>query len=184
MFTPQEKQYIQDLAYQSISHYFANGSPLEAPESNPSENLYKPGACFVTLTINGELRGCIGHTIPTQPLYLDIVENAFASAFSDIRFPPLSFEEFKQTEIEVSVLTEPKLLSFSSSEDFLNQLRPNIDGVIIQKGDNGATYLPQVWEDLPDKEEFLSSLCEKAGLLSDEWKSEGMKVLVYQVEKV
>lgn len=184
MFTQIEKQYIQDLAYQSIAHYFSNGSPLESPESDPSENLYKPGACFVTLTINGELRGCIGHTVPTQPLYLDIVENAFASAFNDIRFSPLSFEEFKQTEIEVSVLTTPKLLVYTSSEDLLNQLRPNIDGVIIQKDDNGATYLPQVWEDLSDKEEFLSSLCEKAGLLSDEWKKEGMKVWTYEIEKV
>lgn len=199
MFTPQEKKFILDLARRAVEHYFKNGKLLElGGDEVVSEKLKEQRACFVTLTIGGELRGCIGHIEAVQPLYLDIIENAAAAAFGDPRFPPLTEKEWKNTEVEVSVLSKPEPLSFSSPEDLLKKLRPGADGVILrrQPGDRGnspnpllergggATYLPQVWEDLPDKEKFLSSLCEKAGLEAGDWRRPGVEVLIYKVEAI
>lgn len=188
MFTLQEKKFILDLAGRAIENFFKSGpegSGLKIAESEVvSEQLKETRSCFVTLTISGNLRGCIGHIEPVQPLYLDIIENAAAAAFRDPRFPPLSEEEYKKTEIEVSVLTKPEPLLFSSSEDLLKKLRPGTDGVILCRGSRGATYLPQVWDDLPDKEKFLSSLSEKAGLPADDWKKPGLEVLIYKVEAI
>jgi len=196
MFTPQEKKFILDLAKRAIEYYFsAKGGSASGGKNKkllkiislreiPREGkkLKETLSCFVTLTIGGNLRGCMGHVEAVQPLYLDIMENAAAAAFDDPRFSPLSEEEYKKTEIEVSVLSKPEPLSFSSPEDLLKKLRPGIDGVILRRGRRGATYLPQVWENLPDKEQFLSSLCEKAGLPTDDWKKSGLEVETYEVE--
>jgi len=184
MFNIIEKQFILNLAHQSIEQYFYTGELLNIPEEEIPEKLLVEQSCFVTLTIDNELRGCIGHTAPIQSLYLDIIENAVGSAFDDPRFPPLSEEEYSQTKVEVSILTVPVELDFSSPEDLLNKIRPNIDGVIIKYEENGATYLPQVWEEISDKTQFLDSLCEKASLMAGDWKKRGVKVWVYQVEVI
>ncbi len=186
MYSAEERQYILALARRSIGHYLASGRPLRAEEiSEPLLSALKEKrACFVTLTIGGQLRGCIGHIEAIQPLYLDVMENAAAAAFDDPRFAPLTAEEFKKVAIEVSVLSEPLPLVFNSPEELLAELRPGFDGVIIRSGSRGATYLPQVWDDLPDKKQFLSSLCLKAGLGPDDWKKPGLRVWTYAAEKI
>lgn len=147
------------------------------------DELKEKRGTFVTLhTKDGQLRGCIGHIEPVQEIYKDVIENALAAAFDDSRFLPLKKEEMGDIEIEISVLTNPEPLNYTSADDLLNKLQPLRDGVIIEKGRFGATYLPQVWEDLSDKAEFLSSLCLKAGLPADEWRSGQLKVLTYQAE--
>lgn len=172
------KQFLLKLARQTLEHYFATGKMLEVSVSDGELNEKR--GTFVTLTKNGLLRGCVGHIEPMQEIYKDVIENALAAAFEDNRFLPLKKEEMKDIEIEISVLTNPKQLIYSSPDDLLNKLQPLRDGVIIEKGRYGATYLPQVWEDLSDKEDFLSSLCEKAGMPADEWRSGKLKVLTYQ----
>jgi AmmeMemoRadiSam system protein A len=185
MFSIIEQQYILSLAHRSIEHFFDSEKILEINEKElPTDELKEKRACFVTLTIDGNLRGCIGHIEPIQPLYLDIIENAVSASFEDQRFNPLSKNEFENVKLEVSILSIPSKLYFSDSQDLLNKLRPEIDGVIIRRGDYGATYLPQVWEDLKNKEEFLSSLCQKAGLPADDWQKSGMEIKVYQAEVI
>lgn len=183
MFSAPEKNYILNLARRSIGYYFKTDKVLEVDAGElPSEQLKEKRACFVTLTIAGNLRGCIGHVEPVQPLYLDVIDNAVSAAFNDARFYPLKEEEFNKVDIEVSLLSVPQLLQFASADELLSKLRPNIDGVILRQGNYGATYLPQVWEQLPDKEQFLSSLCTKAGLSPNAWQRSNIEVMVYKVE--
>lgn len=137
---------------------------------------------FVTLTMDGTLRGCIGHILPQESLIEGVRENAINAAFRDPRFRPLSRQEWEKTKIEVSILTEPKPLDYADGEDLLKKLRPGVDGVIIKKSDRQATFLPQVWEQLPDKKEFLTHLCLKAGLDGHAWKKDKLEVSVYQVQ--
>lgn len=125
------------------------------------------GACFVTLEKNNTLRGCIGSVIARRPLINDIIMNAKNSAFSDPRFLPVQQNEISQLKIAVSILSEPKKMSFTDENDLLRQMRPNIDGIIIKDGIYQAVYLPSVWEQLPDKREFLETLKVKAGLNPD-----------------
>lgn len=142
----------------------------------------EPRGTFATLTINGNLRGCIGHIIPQESLIEGIRINAINAAFRDPRFAPLTREEWENVKIEISILTYPKPLSFSDADDLLEKLRPGTDGVIIKKGICEATFLPQVWDQLPEKEHFLTHLCLKAGLKSDEWRKGDIKVSTYQVQ--
>ena len=137
---------------------------------------------FVTLTIRGNLRGCIGHIIPQETLMEGIRINAINAAFRDPRFQPLGKGEWKEVKIEISILTDPRPISYEGAEDLLKKLRPGIDGVIIKKGYHQATFLPQVWEQLPQKEEFLTHLCLKAGLGGKEWKKGDLEVSTYQVQ--
>ena len=146
--------------------------------------LQEDGASFVTLTIAGELRGCIGALEPYQPLAEDVREHAVAAALDDPRFRPVSPAEVDRINIEVSRLTLPKVLEYSSPEDLLEQLRPGIDGVILRSGIRRATFLPQVWKDLPDKEEFLDHLCySKLGVAPDTWRRKHLDVFTYEVEE-
>jgi AmmeMemoRadiSam system protein B/AmmeMemoRadiSam system protein A len=137
---------------------------------------------FVTLKINNQLRGCIGNLNPDKTILDGVQDNAVNAAFSDPRFRPLSKNEFDKIHIEVSLLTEPKQLEFKDATDLLAKLRPHIDGVIIRKGMYSATFLPQVWEQLPDKKEFLEHLCMKAGLPAGAWREPGLEVSTYQVQ--
>ena len=125
------------------------------------------GASFVTLEKNNNLRGCIGSIIAHRSLILDLVMNAKSSAFNDPRFTPVKKDEIEQLKIAVSILSEPKQMNFTDENDLLNQMRPNVDGIIIKDGNNQAVYLPSVWEQLPDKKEFLNTLKIKAGLSPD-----------------
>jgi len=137
---------------------------------------------FVTLKIGNQLRGCMGCLTPSESILEGIQRNALNAAFKDPRFPALTAPELEQAEIEVSILTNPSELEYFGGSGLLKKLRPNIDGVIISKGMARATFLPQVWEQLPRTEEFLAHLCRKAGLSPDEWKKGELDVSVYQVQ--
>ncbi len=139
-------------------------------------------ACFVTLTINGNLRGCIGSLLARQELWKDVVGNARSAALRDNRFEPLREQELKKVKMEISVLSVPKKVTYKDSQDLKKKIIGR--GVIITKGYNSATYLPQVWEDLPLFEEFISSLCRKAGLSADYWNSGDLDVETYTVDSV
>jgi AmmeMemoRadiSam system protein A len=134
--------------------------------------LLEPGACFVTLTRQGELRGCIGSLEARRSLLADVKANAVAAALHDPRFSPLSAQELDRTEIEVSLLSPMQALAFSSEADALGQLQPGIDGVVFEFGTLRSTFLPQVWEQLPDPDEFMAHLKRKAGLHADFWAAE------------
>lgn len=182
MYQDQERQYLLVLARQSIRHYLDTGKNLKVANGElPSEKLKEKRACFVTLTMGGQLRGCIGHILPIQELYLDVIENAVSAAFEDPRFNPLSKAEFDKIKIEISVLTAPAPLKFSTPEELIKKLRPKIDGVILKRGRQQATFLPQVWEELSSPKEFLGHLCLKAGLEAECWRGD-LAVETYQAE--
>ncbi|RLA72308.1 MAG: AmmeMemoRadiSam system protein A [Epsilonproteobacteria bacterium] len=143
--------------------------------------LKKEMATFVTLTLHGELRGCIGSIIPHRTLLQDVIHNASSAAFKDPRFNPLSRNEYLQSSIEISLLTPPQELIYQDTSDLKSKIRPKIDGVIIQKGGYSATFLPQVWEQLPTFELFFAHLGQKAGLGSD-MLALHPKIEIYQVE--
>jgi AmmeMemoRadiSam system protein A len=137
---------------------------------------------FVTLKIDHRLRGCIGSLSADASLAAGVRENARNAAFHDPRFSPLTSAELDALQIEVSVLSEPVRLAYTDADDLLSKLNPGIDGVILKKGYASATFLPQVWEQLPQPEAFLSNLCMKAGLSADRWRQGDLTVLVYQVQ--
>ena len=143
--------------------------------------LMEERATFVTLEIGGRLRGCIGMLEACRPLAEDVEHNARAAAFQDPRFPPLSRKEFKLLEIHISVLSPPEEITFSSETDLLAQIRPGIDGLILQEGFSRGTFLPSVWEELPEKEMFLAHLKLKAGLPDTYW-SDTLQVFRYTAE--
>ncbi|MCX7627379.1 MAG: AmmeMemoRadiSam system protein A [Methylophilaceae bacterium] len=153
----------------------------ETPVGEPSW-LAAPGATFVTLTQHGDLRGCIGSLEAHRPLKQDVEQNAIAAAFHDPRFPPLEAAEFPGTRIEVSLLSPQRAMSFSSEADALAQLRPGIDGVVFECGPYRSTFLPQVWEQLPEPRTFLAHLKRKAGLPEQFW-SPQVRLSRYTVEK-
>ncbi|MBF0295020.1 MAG: AmmeMemoRadiSam system protein B [Magnetococcales bacterium] len=144
--------------------------------------LAQPGATFVTLKKQGQLRGCIGTLSPHRPLAEDLLENTLSAALRDPRFPPLAREELPLIDIEVSLLTPPEPLPHRDAEDLLARLRPGVHGVILAKNGRRATFLPQVWEQLPDPLEFLGHLCRKAGLDGSCWR-QGAEIQVYTVQK-
>lgn len=166
------KKYFSDLVLEICSKTIAlglNGKQLDVLNEYKDipPVLNETGSCFVTLKINGDLRGCIGSIIAHQPLLRDLVQNAYNAAFADNRFYPLTEEEFDNLEISVSLLSEPKKMSFEDEADFMDQIVPFTDGIIIKDGMYQAVYLPSVWEQLPDKEDFIRSLKQKAGLGSE-----------------
>lgn len=144
--------------------------------------LHEQGASFVTLQQYGELRGCIGSLQAQRPLIEDVQANAIAAAFYDPRFAPLGRDELDSIEIEVSLLTPSTPLSFASEQQAYDQLRPGIDGVILEYGNHRATFLPQVWQQLPFASIFMAHLKQKAGLPADFW-ADDVRISVYQVEK-
>ncbi|MBU4225386.1 MAG: AmmeMemoRadiSam system protein A [Chloroflexi bacterium] len=181
--TFEEKQTLLWLARQALESG-VRGQPLPALDSATlSPTLRADGASFVTLTVQGELRGCIGALEPCQSLAEDVREHAIAAALQDYRFSAVEEHELPQIEIEVSRLTLPEPLDYTTAEDLLARLRPGVDGVILQDGFRRATFLPQVWEKVADKEEFLDHLCMKMGVAADTWRRKHLAVLVYQVEE-
>ena len=158
----------------------ALGRPREADESLPW--LQSPGATFVTLTRHGDLRGCIGTLEAHRALLADVKENARAAAFRDPRFPAMTPDELPHIAVEVSLLTPPQPLTFRDEHDALGQLRPGMDGVILQFARFRSTFLPQVWEQLPDPRQFMAHLKHKAGLPADYW-SPDFRLSRYTVEK-
>ena len=155
---------------------------LEIPSRRDHAALSPPAATFVTLKQAGELRGCIGSLEPRRPLGVDVRENAIAAAFRDPRFPPLTAREFATTSIEVSLLTRDELVGARSEDELIAQLRPGVDGVVVQHGAKRATFLPQVWATIADPRAFLRALKRKAGLPEDFW-SPQLNVSRYTVTK-
>jgi AmmeMemoRadiSam system protein A len=146
--------------------------------------LREEGSSFITLTSAGELRGCIGALEPYRPLAEDVREHAVAAALYDPRFPPVRAEELREIQIEISRLTRPVPLEYKDADDLISKLRPQIDGVVLREGPyHRSTFLPQVWERIPDRAEFLNNLCYKMGLEPDVWRREHFEVLTYQVEE-
>jgi len=179
----EERQTLLVLAREAIQESLSGKPRLALDISTLPARLQEPGATFVTLTIKGDLRGCIGTLAARQSLAEDVREHAAAAATQDFRFPPLKLDELPLIKIEISRLTEPKDLDYQSPQDLVSRLRPNIDGVTLNDGFHRATFLPQVWSKLPDPEEFLDHLCQKMGVNADSWRTHPLKVQTYQVEE-
>jgi len=148
-----------------------------------SKHLREQGASFVTLTIRGQLRGCIGALEAYQPLAHDVREHAIAAALEDPRFPPVREDELSRIQLEVSCLTRPHPLEYQDAADLLSKLKPHVDGVILRDGMRRATFLPQVWEKIPDPAEFMDNLCYKMGVSDNTWRHKHLEVLIYQVDE-
>ncbi|HEY0634999.1 MAG TPA: AmmeMemoRadiSam system protein A [Gammaproteobacteria bacterium] len=181
MFSPKERALLLDLAESSIRHGITHRRPLPVELASYPEVLRQPGACFVTLKSHGALRGCIGTLEARHPLVEDVAGNAWAAAFSDPRFPPLTSCELHGLELHISVLTTPQPMCFNSESDLLAQLKPGVDGLIIEDEGCRGTFLPSVWESLPRPADFLCHLKMKAGLPSDHW-TKTLQVSCYQTE--
>jgi len=173
---------LVELAWASIRHGLDTGRPAAPPVERPGK-LGEAGAVFVTLHRHGELRGCIGSPVAWRVLAEDVVDNAFKAAFTDPRFAPLKRAELEGLTLSVSVLTPPVAMRFVDQADLLAQLRPRMDGLIIEDGGRRALFLPSVWEQLPDKLAFLSHLRAKAGLRPDHW-SDQFKASRFQAVEI
>ena len=179
--TDKDRYALLRLARSAIDSELIKGHAIQRPEDLSAALTEKRG-CFVTLHKEGALRGCIGTIEPEASLVNGVEENALNAAFRDPRFPPLSKEELPEIEIEVSVLTPPRVIEFSDEKDLKAKLKPDIHGVILSHGWQRSTFLPQVWKQLPDTEDFLGNLCQKAGLERTCWKDQGTTVKVYEAE--
>jgi MEMO1 family protein len=167
-----EGETLLRLARGGIAHGFGAGRPALVPEGLAlSPLLREPGAAFVTLRRHGQLRGCIGSPVARRPLVEDVLDHAFNAAFRDPRFPPLSLPELAGLDLSVSVLTPPEAMTLGDEADLLAQLRPGVDGLIINDEGRGALFLPSVWEELREPAQFLGTLKRKAGLRPDHWSS-------------
>ncbi len=175
-FSEKDTQTMSELAKAAVELFVKTGKRAELKEIPPA--LMKRLACFVTLDYNDNLRGCIGTIEPAGTLYESIIDNAIAAASRDYRFSPVTESELSGITYEVSVLSEPEPFKPADAESLLGEIKGK--GLIIRKDLRGAVYLPQVWEHFTDSRDFLSSLCRKAGLASNEWKDyRGMKFFVF-----
>lgn len=180
-YSVDERRTLLKLARESVRAAAGHRAPEKPSKDTITAKLEQPRGTFITLTKNGDLRGCIGHLGAIEPLYQDVLDNAHAAAVEDPRFPPVNVAEVDRLQIEISVLTPPQPLAFSSPEDLLKKLHPHQDGVVLKIGNRTATYLPQVWEQLPDKIEFLNTLSEKAGCAPNAWRGPDTSVSIYHV---
>lgn len=181
--TDGEKQALLRIAREAIENAVRGKSMPLLEKETLTPTLRENGASFVTLTIHDDLRGCIGALEAYQPLAEDVREHAISAALEDPRFPPVGEKELNRIKIEVSFLTKPQELNYSTGDDLLTKLRPQVDGVILKHGFRRATFLPQVWEKIPEPEEFLSQLCYKMGAKPNLWREAKLQVYVYQVEE-
>ena len=175
-FSNDDREFMEHLAKEAVEEYIKNGKRVRA--ENITDNLNKELACFVTIKTEDELRGCIGTIEPVDKLYRSVIDNAISAATRDHRFLPVKEEELQNLNYEVSVLSKPAEIFFSKEKELFEKIRNK--GLIISKYASKAVYLPQVWESFRKEEEFLSSLCRKAGLGSREWKEKGMKFFVFE----
>ncbi|MGR8934108.1 MAG: AmmeMemoRadiSam system protein A [Gammaproteobacteria bacterium] len=181
--TEAHQKLLLALAKRSIEHGLRSGRPLAVKVDDYPQELTEPRATFVTLTIDGQLRGCIGMLEAIRPLVRDIAENAFAAAFKDPRFPPLAATELQQLTIHLSILSPSQAMQFTSEADLIKQLRPGIDGLIFAEGSRRATFLPSVWETLPEPIDFLRHLKQKAGFPAGYW-SDTLKFYRYRTDYI
>lgn len=180
----EEQKILLCLAREAMERGVRGEEPPPLDESSLPPSLREEGSSFITLTIYGQLRGCIGSLEPRQSLAQDVREHAVAAALKDPRFPPVMEEELGRIQIEVSRLTRPVPLEYRDTEDLLSKLCPHVDGVVVRDGTyRRATFLPQVWEKISDPAEFLSNLCYKMGVDPNLWRTKHLDVLIYQVEE-
>lgn len=182
--TKEDKIFLLNLARVQISDLvniqWKGYKNVSAIHSGPA--VQQTTGTFVTLTIKGELRGCIGQIMPNDTIEKTIKQNAISAAFYDPRFPQLSRDEFNSVEVEISILSKPEPLIYSGADELLNKIQQDVDGLIIKLSGHSATFLPQVWAEISTKEEFLMHLCVKAALSADEWKKGKLNVSTYTVE--
>ncbi len=183
LLTNQQQQMLLQIAKDSIAYGLAHGEALPLKASDYPAELNEIRATFVTLEIAGNLRGCIGMLEAVQPLVVDVAKNAFMAAFKDYRFSPVSEAEYPKLEIHISILSPSEPLVFASEEDLIRQLRPNVDGLIMQEGGRRGTFLPSVWESLPEPRKFLQQLKVKSGLPAHYW-SDTLRVSRYSCEVI
>jgi hypothetical protein len=177
-----ERRFLLSLARMTLTEAVTNRRVQPIDLATVPPRLVERKGCFVTLTKKGKLRGCVGYITPEKPLFQAVMENAVHAALNDRRFAPVEKSELGDIEVEISVLTVPQPLQFDSPDDLLAKLRPGKDGVVLRVGQQQATYLPQVWEQIPKKEDFLSHLAEKAGLPQNAWREKGAVIETYQDE--
>lgn len=186
MFSEAQGAVLIRLARQTLMAHLGGAvdpSAQVAMEQELEASIYKEArGTFVTLTMAGELRGCIGHLTGVATVAASVRQNAVSAGFHDPRFPPLTAAELEDVEIEISILTEPQPLEYTAAEDLIQRLRPRVDGVILSHRGASATFLPQVWQQLPAVEAFLSHLCMKAGLSAERWQGGDLEVSTYQVQ--
>jgi|RhiMetdeSRZDD1v2_1073273.scaffolds.fasta_scaffold17318_5 uncharacterized protein len=182
--TLEEQKILLRLAREAIERGVKGEELPYLNQSSLPQSLREEGSSFITLTAHGELRGCIGSLDPYQSLAEDVREHAVAAAVKDPRFPVVREEELNGIRIEISRLTRPVPLEYKDANDLLSKLHPHIDGVILRDNSyHRATFLPQVWEKIPEPAEFLNNLCYKMGVKHDLWRSKHFEVLTYQVEE-
>lgn len=182
--TLEEQQTLLRMAREAMECAVRGKELPPLNSSRLSSTLREQGASFVTLTIHGQLRGCIGALEACQPLADDVREHAVAAALEDPRFPQVREDELGRIQVEVSRLTRPVPLEYKDAKDLLSKLRPHVDGVILRDAyGRRATFLPQVWEKIPDPSKFLDNLCYKMGARDDLWRHKHIEVLIYQVEE-
>ena len=176
-----ERDLLLKLARANLAS-MANASAAVAPETQLPQQLIEKRPCFVTLTKAGSLRGCMGNLLPKTELYNAVIENTRNAASRDPRFPAVEACEVDAIGIEITILSEPRLLCFNTTEELLEQLRPGEHGVLLQIETRLATFLPQVWEQVPDKIEFLDRLAKKCGCAASAWRDKEATVSVYVAE--
>lgn len=180
-FSPEQRSILKDIARASIKEGLNHGHPLHPDPLRYETALRELGACFVTLKHLGQLRGCIGSLEAYRPLVEDVADNAYAAAFRDPRFMPLTTAEFADLEIHLSILSPAEPMSFSDEQDLLAQIQPDIDGLVLEDRGHRGTFLPSVWESLQEKQDFWRHLKTKAGLPQDYW-SNTLQVSRYTTE--
>jgi AmmeMemoRadiSam system protein A len=166
---PLEAKVLISIARHALEVAIPNSPARQVDLDSLPREYAEPRACFVTLRLAGELRGCIGNVEARRPLAIEVAEHARSAGFRDPRFPPLDGSEFSQIRIEVSVLSRLESFSVSSRSDLLRQLRPGVDGLVIEEGHARGVFLPSVWDQLPNANTFVSHLMQKAGLAEDHW---------------
>jgi uncharacterized protein len=182
-FLDNEVDALREVALQSIQCGLQRKKALVVDAQAYPENLQKIRATFVTLTKNEQLRGCIGTLTAVDALVVDVANHAFAAAFSDPRFPQLTPSELGDINFDISILTPAKKIDIFSEQECIDKVRPGIDGVILQEGYRQATFLPSVWDQLPEAKLFLQHLKQKAGMPADYW-SDALQVSFYQAQKI
>ncbi len=183
LLSPDDRKRLLELAREAMTDAVTGKRKKDIDISSISDPLRQIGASFVTLTIEGDLRGCIGTLEAYQPLYRDVQDHAIQAALEDYRFPPVTAEEIPLISIEISRLTSPVPLPYKKPEELPGLLKPHVDGVILKDGFHRATFLPQVWQQLPEPPIFLSHLCQKMGAAPDLWKRKVLEVSIYHVEE-
>lgn len=183
LFSRQDQQTLLEIAKQSILHGLSTGRALPVNITDFSEPLTEKRASFVTLKKNGQLRGCIGMLEAVRPVVQDVAENAFSAAFRDSRFEHVTVDEINDLSIHLSILTTPQPIDFTTEKDLLGKIRADVDGLILVEGIYKSTFLPAVWESLPDPKSFLDNLKLKAGLEKHHWSNQ-IKVSCYQTESI